>query len=106
MEGTGRIRRDADLEELFGLLETRKMVTFLFVDQTDFCQKYAAQAWVADEANIIDIDTEILEHFQIGKVPQYRFFQNGSEVAALVGTVPREDVFKIKKEHFGDFAKR
>ena len=87
-------------------LEAKQLLTILFVDQTDFCTLYHRQPWVEEEAVVIEVDQEILDHFQIGKVPQFRFYVRGSEVSHLVGTVPREDIVKLKKQVFGDLTYR
>lgn len=100
------LTRESSLDDIFICLEAKQIMTVLFVDQTDFCELYSKQAWVADEANVVEVDQEILDHFQIGKVPQYRFYVRGSEVSCLVGTVPREEILKIKKQVFGDLLYR
>lgn len=100
------LNRGSSLDDIFICLEAKQIMTLLFVDQTDFCRLYSEQAWVQDEANVVEVDQEILDHFQIGKVPQYRFYVRGSEVQHLVGTVAREDILKIKKQVFGDLLYR
>jgi hypothetical protein len=108
LKGVGgmKLLRESGLDDIFGFLDSTPIVTILFIDQTDFCRHYAQSSWVQDEANVVEVDQEIVEHFQIGKVPQFRFYLNGSEVASLVGTVPREDIVKMKREVFGELPAR
>lgn len=100
------LNRDSSLDDIFMCLESKQIMTVLFVDQTEFCKLYSEQNWVQDEANVVEVDQEILDHFQIGKVPQYRFYVRGSEVQHLIGTVAREEILKIKKQVFGDLIYR
>lgn len=100
------LNRDSSLDDIFMALEQKQIMTVLFVDQTDFCKLYSDQMWVRDEANVVEVDQEILDHFQIGKVPQFRFYVRGSEVSCLVGTVAREEILKTKKQVFGDLLYR
>lgn len=97
-----KLSKDSSLDDIFLHLETRKVTTLLFVDQTDYCVAYSQQPWLDGEAEVIEVDQEIVDHFQIGKVPQFRFYVNGSEVADLTGTVSRDEIMGIKKKMFGD----
>lgn len=96
------LNRESNLDDVFMHLEERQTTTILFVDQTDFCMAYAEQSWVGIEAQVVEVDQDILEHFQIGKVPQFRLYVRGSEVENLVGTIPREELIAAKKRNFGD----
>ena len=100
------LNRDSSLDDIFMSLESKQMMTVLFVDQTDFCNSYSQQQWVKDEAEIVEVDQEILDYFQIGKVPQFRFYVRGSEASNLIGTVSREEILKVKKQVFGDLLYR
>lgn len=100
--GTMKLSRDSSLDDIFMHLETRQVTTLLFVDQTDYCSAYSQQPWIELEAEVIEVDQEIVDHFQIGKVPQFRFYVRGSEVADLSGTVARDEIIDIKKRMFGD----
>lgn len=96
------LTRESNLDDVFMHLETRQTTTILFVDKTDFCSTYSGQSWVEHEAQIVEVDQDIVDHFQIGKVPQYRLYVRGSEVECLIGTIPREDLIEAKKRNFGD----
>lgn len=100
------LNRDSSLDDIFYCLENKQIITLLFVDQTEFCTNYSQQQWVKDEADIVEVDQEILDFFQIGKVPQFRFYVRGAEAAHLVGTQSREEILKIKKQVFGDLIYR
>jgi len=89
---------------LLALLETQTLAVVLFIDQDKFCRQYADHEWVKAEAQVIEVDQEIIDHFQIGKVPQWRFFVKGSECfdACLVGTAAREEFQEHKNKIFGN----
>lgn len=97
-----RLSRDADLEEVLALLEAQQFTIVLFIDGQKFCTQYAEYPWVAEEAEVIEVDQEIVEHFQIGKVPQWRFYVKGSEVHHLIGSAPREEFLENKDKVFGN----
>jgi hypothetical protein len=97
-----RLSRDADLEEVLAFLDTNPFATLLFIDGQKFCTQYAEYPWVVEEAEVIEVDQEIVEHFQIGKVPQWRFYVKGSEVHHLIGSAPREEFLENKNRVFGN----
>lgn len=94
------LMRNSDLDDLFARIETKLDLVVLYVDQTPFCLQYASQGWVAEEASVVEIDQEIMDGMQIGKVPQFRFYRNGTETKQIIGTVGREEFLQIKRETF------
>jgi hypothetical protein len=94
--------RDASITEVFSHIETNPLAVILFVDQTKFNQDYSNFQWVRSEAQTVEVDQEILESLQIGKVPQFRFYLEGNEVANLIGTVSFEEFSEIKNQVFGN----
>lgn len=97
-----RLTRDADLDEILCHLDANPFATLLFIDGQKFCQQYAEYPWVVEEAEVIEVDAEIVEHFQIGKVPQWRFYVKGSEVHHLIGSAIREEFLENKSKVFGN----
>jgi hypothetical protein len=97
-----RLSRDAGLDEILAHLDLNPFTTLLFIDGQKFCQQYAEYPWVVEEAEIVEVDQEIVEHFQIGKVPQWRFFIKGSEVHHVIGTGSREEFLENKQKVFGN----
>jgi hypothetical protein len=97
-----KLPRSASLEDVFAHIETEPVTVVLFVDQTKLCSQYADFPWVRNEAQVVEVDQEILDSFQIGKVPQYRFFLRGNEVASLVGTADFEQYSSLKRKVFGN----
>lgn len=97
-----RLSRDSDLEEVLAFLDARPMATILFVDGQKYCQQYADYPWVAEEAEVVDVDQEIVDHFQIGKVPQWRFYMKGTEVHHLIGSASRDEFIENKQKVFGN----
>ncbi len=97
-----KLPRSASVTEVFAYVEQNAIAVVLFVDQTKFNQDYANFPWVGSEAEIVDVDQEILESFQIGKVPQFRFYVRGNEVASLIGTASFEDFQEIKSKTIGN----
>ena len=93
---------NASAGDLFSLMETRPLLTVLFVDDSDLCKKYLSMPWVAEEAEVLMVDEGIADIFQVGKVPQYRFFLEGSEISNLVGTCNRETILEFKQKIFGN----
>jgi hypothetical protein len=94
--------RNASITEVFAYLENQPVVILLFVDQTKFNQDYSNFPWVRSEAKVIDIDQEILDSLQIGKVPQFRFYLRGNEVLTLIGTVSHEEFQEAKQKVIGN----
>ena len=88
---------EPSIEGVFSSIN-KGMCVLLFVDESKFCQQYCQFPWVSEEAEIVAVDQEILEVFQIGKVPQWRFFLEGNEIANLVGTVSREQLMEMKQK--------
>lgn len=98
-----RLSRDADLEDVLAYLEAKTFATILFIDGQKYAQQYAAYPWVStEEAQVVEVDQEIVDHFQIGKVPQWRFYVKGSEVHHLIGTCTREEFLDNKNKVFGN----
>lgn len=97
-----KLSRTAHLDEVLAFLDASPYSVVLFIDQQKYCQQYAEYPWVAEEAEVIEVDTEIVDHFQIGKVPQWRFYVRGSEVHHLIGTAPREEFVDNKTKVFGN----
>lgn len=97
-----RLSRDADLDEVLAFLDSRQIAVVLFVDGQKYCQQYADYPWVGEDAEVVDVDQEIVDHFQIGKVPQWRFYVKGSEVHHLIGTASREEFIENKNKVFGN----
>jgi thiol-disulfide isomerase/thioredoxin len=95
------LSRNATAAEVLKYIETKPVAILLFVDQTKFNVDYSNFPWVKSEAVIVDIDSEILDTLQIGKVPQFRFFVRGNEVASLVGTVSYEEYSELKTKVLG-----
>ena len=95
------LSRSASLEEVLSYLETSPKAVVLFIDQTKGCTDYAGFPWVQTESQVVGVDQEILEHFQIGKVPQFRFYIRGNEVAHLIGTAPSEEFVALRERVFG-----
>jgi thiol-disulfide isomerase/thioredoxin len=97
-----QLSRSASLAEVFNYLEEKPVAVVLFIDQTKFNQDYANFPWVKNEAAVVEIDQEILDSLQIGKVPQFRFYIRGNEVLSLIGTVPFEEFSEAKQKVFGN----
>lgn len=95
------LSRESHLDEVLAHLAVKQIAVVLFVDQQKYCQQYAAYPWVSEEAEVVEVDQEIVDHFQIGKVPQWRFYVKGSEVHYLVGTASREEFLENKNKVFG-----
>lgn len=93
---------NASAIDVLALLETRPKLTVLFVDDSELCKKYLSMPWVSEEAEIARVDEDIADIFQVGKVPQYRFFLEGNEVSNLVGTCNRDTVLEFKQKIFGN----
>lgn len=91
------------VERLFNLIETSPFHIILFVDDQDFCQKYAEFPWIQKEdVTVAPVTDDILGTFQIGKVPQFRFYLEGVEVTTLDGTHSYETFIERKHEVFGN----
>jgi hypothetical protein len=99
---SSRLSRDADLDDIISFLEAKPFAILLFIDGQKYAQQYADYPWVIEEAQVIEVDQEIVDHFQIGKVPQWRFYVKGSEVHHLIGTCPREEYLDNKNKVFGN----
>lgn len=97
-----QLKLDATLEEVFAHVETVPQSCILFVDQSVLCSQYSQTPWVGDHTQVVQVDEEIVDNFQIGKVPQFRFYVQGSEVASLVGTASYEEFIEIKERIFGN----
>ena len=96
------ILSDASTGDVFELMETRPLLTVLFVDESELCNKYISLPWVAEEAEVFTLDESMAEIFQVGKVPQYRFYLEGSEISNIVGTCNRETILEYKQKVFGN----
>lgn len=96
------LSRDSHLDDILAYLDAKPYAVVLFVDQQKFSQQYADYPWIEQEAVVVEVDTEIVDHFQIGKVPQWRFYVKGSEVHHLVGTASREEYLENKNKVFGN----
>lgn len=96
-----KLPRNATATEVLSYIESKPVSILLFVDQTKFNIDYANFPWVRSEAAIVDVDSEILDTLQVGKVPQFRFFVNGTEVASLVGTISFEEFSDVKTKVLG-----
>lgn len=100
------LTRSASLEEVLAYLEKSQKAVVLFIDQTKGCTDYAKFPWVPIESEIVEVDQEILDHFQIGKVPQFRFYIRGNEVAHLVGTATNTEFTALRDKMFGTLRSR
>lgn len=98
------LARDAHIEEIFEFIESNPVSTILFVDQMKFCNEFSNFPWVKAESAVVEIDQEILDYFQIGKVPQFRFYVQGSEVTSIVGTCSYEEFQDVKRKVMGNVA--
>lgn len=97
-----RLLPDCNLNDVSNFLELNEIAVLLFIDQQKFCKQYAEYPWVKEEGQVVEIDQEIVDHFQIGKVPQWRFYIKGSEVYHLVGTADREEFMEHRQKVFGN----
>jgi hypothetical protein len=97
-----KLERSASTVEIFAFLEANPLVTLLFVDQSGLSKQYISMPWVQAATNIVEIDQDILDTFQIGKVPQYRFYMKGQEVANLIGTASLDEFKEIRNKVFGN----
>jgi hypothetical protein len=84
------------------LLDSTDVCALLFIDQQPFCKQYAEHWWVKEAGHVIEVDTEIVEHFQLGKVPQWRFYLKANEVHHAVGTLTREEFMEQRNKIFGN----
>ena len=98
------LTRDAHLEEVFAYVESNPVAIILFVDQMKFCNEFSNFHWVRSEASIVEVDQEILDSFQIGTVPQFRFYVQGNEVASIRGTCSYEDFVGVKTKVMNNVA--
>lgn len=95
--------RECSVEEVFARIQLEPQLTILFIDQTQFCRDYAGLPWIRrNQIDVVEIDPEILDAFQIGKVPQFRFFLNGNETGCLVGTADFEAFERSRTDSFGN----
>ena len=90
------------LDDILSFLESKPYAALLFVDQQKFCKQYCEYPWVTEEGRVIEITPEIIDHFQIGKVPQWRFYLNGSEAHFQVGSISRDEFMESKSKLFGN----
>lgn len=97
-----KLSRDANLDEVLSFLGAKQIAIILFIDQQKFCTQYAEYPWVQEEGQIVEVDQEIVDHFQIGKVPQWRFYIKGGEVHHLIGTASREEFLENKNKVLGN----
>lgn len=97
-----RLTPDSDLTEVLAFLEKQEVSVLLFIDQQKGCKQYAEYPWVQDVAEVVEVDQEIVDHFQIGKVPQWRFYLKGTEVHHMVGTVARDELMEHRQKVFGN----
>jgi hypothetical protein len=97
-----KLERSASTVEVFAYLETHPLVVMLFVDQSSLSKQYVSMPWVQANSNIVEIDQDILDTFQIGKVPQYRFYMKGQEVASIIGTASQEEFEEIHNKVFSN----
>jgi hypothetical protein len=95
------LKRSASLEEVLAHLEKTPKEVVLFIDQTKGCKDYAAFPWVQAASEVVEVDQEILDHFQIGKVPQFRFYIRGNEVAHLIGTASNSEFMTLRNKMLG-----
>ena len=96
------LRSDCSLDEILMLLDTQNVCAVLFVDHQPMCKHYSQQSWVQDAGQVVEVDQEIVDHFQIGKVPQWRFYLKANEVHHAVGTIPKEQFEEERKKIFGN----
>lgn len=97
-----KLRRESNILEVFQYIENveeNPTSVILFVDQSALCESYTKQAWLQQEnVQVVEVDQEIIDTLQIGKVPQFRFYVAGTEVHDLIGTASYETFLTRKKE--------
>lgn len=98
------LKRDAHIAEVFDYIESNPVAILLFVDQMKFCTEFSNFPWVRSESTVVEIDQEILDYFQIGVVPQFRFYVQGSEVASIRGTCSYEEFQGVKSRVMGNLS--
>jgi hypothetical protein len=87
---------------LDSMMENTTQRTILFVDESELCTKYLSMSWVLEEAEVVVCDEAIANIFQVGKVPQYRFYLEGSEISNIIGGCNKETLLEHKKNVFGN----
>jgi hypothetical protein len=97
-----KLERSASTVEVFAYLESHPLVVVLFIDQSNLSKQYVSMPWVQAASNIVEVDQDILDTFQIGKVPQYRFYMKGQEVASIIGTASQEEFQEIHNKVFSN----
>ena len=92
-----KLQRESNLMEVFEYIEKVPTCVILFVDQSALCTQFTTQGWIQQEGiEVVDVDAEMVDVLQIGKVPQFRFYVEGTEVHDLIGTSTHEH-FKTRK---------
>ena len=98
-----KLDTSASVEEVFAYLDKKPVVVLCFVDQSTFITRYlSSMQWLTTEVDLVEVDQEMLELFQIGKVPQFRFYLQGNEIASLIGTATREEFLEVKNKVLGN----
>jgi hypothetical protein len=100
------LTRESGLDEVFAHVEHVPVTVVLYIDQSKICETFTKSAWVLNEhkvpIQVVEVDQEIVQTMQIGKVPQFRFYRDGNEVGSLVGTVEYGDYSELRERVFGN----
>lgn len=105
-----KLHRESSLEDIFLYLTKVEEPTsiILYVDKSPLCNQYTLNnsKWMEnEEVRIVEVSQDIVETLQIGKVPQFRFYINGTEVHELIGTVSQADFLERKNNLFSSVLK-
>ena len=98
---TESLNSAASVIEIFAHLESVPRAVILFVDESQFCRSYTEVPWIkAHGVSVVDLDRDILDAFEIEKVPTYQFYILGQLVGNLIGTASESEFIEIKNELF------
>ena len=102
------LNRESSVDDVFKYIEDPQvggpLKVVLFVDQGDLCTQYTnvSQRWLSMEnIPVVEVCGHIQETFQIGKVPQMRFWFAGSEIYDEVGKITYQEYLEIKRDLLG-----
>lgn len=104
-----KLNRGSNIDDIFKFIaeEENHTCVILFVDQSPLCESYSKQSWLLQEGvQIVEVDQNIVDVLQIGKVPQFRFYVGATEVHDLIGTADYDIFLKRKAQLFAPVFKR
>ena len=87
------LSREASFIEVFAYIESVPRGVLVFIDRTECSKNYLEnQPWIAGRAQIVEVDQEMVEIFEVEKIPQFIFYLRGDELGRITGAI---DIFSF-----------